>query len=263
MVINMKSTKMILRAMLVFVVIICMTACGGNKETSSDKNDVSETGAWSISDQKIEDFLPDEVEKAFNKATEALAWCSLEPLAYVGSQVVAGMNYMILCRATTSAKDQGTSYKMAVIYADLEGNAELLSLKDFDLSEFTDGDGTSITDADKAADMDIVGGWSIPEDAAGAGLPKDINEKYESATASVDWIWSKVSPLAYLGSQVVAGNNYALICKGESSSEERADGMMIGFMKTRMESLNYQIFIFLIWQTLLTNKAELERYEVK
>jgi hypothetical protein len=227
MVINMKSTKMILRSMLVFVVIICMTACGGNKETSSDKNDVSETGVWSISDQKIEDFLPDEVEKAFNKATEALAGCSLEPLAYVGSQVVAGMNYMILCRATTSAKDQGTSYKMAVIYADLEGNAELLSLKDFDLSEFTDGDGTSITDADKAADMDIVGGWSIPEDAAGAGLPKDINEKYESATASVDWIWSKVSPLAYLGSQVVAGNNYALICKGESSSEERADSMMI------------------------------------
>jgi hypothetical protein len=56
---------------------------------------------------------------------------------------------------------------------------------------------------------------------------EDINEKYESATASVDWIWSKVSPLAYLGSQVVAGNNYALICKGESSSEERADSMMI------------------------------------
>ena len=193
----------------------------------SDKNDASETGAWSINDQKIEAFLPEEVEKAFNKVTETLTGCGLEPVAYVGSQVVAGMNYMILCRATGSAHELGTSFKMAVIYADLQGNAELSSLKDFDLSEFTGGDGPSITDADTTADMDIVGGWSVPEDAAGAGLPKEINEKYESATATVDWIWSKVDPLAYLGSQVVAGNNYALICKGESASEERADSIMI------------------------------------
>jgi hypothetical protein len=182
-------------------------------------------GGWTIADGAAE--LPEDVGAAFEQASESFSGSELVPVAYFGSQVVAGTNYAVLCRATTAAKEPVTTLKVAIIYADLEGNAELLSLKDFDLSEFTDGDGTSITDADKAADMDIVGGWSIPEDAAGAGLPKDINEKYESATASVDWIWSKVSPLAYLGSQVVAGNNYALICKGESSSEERADSMMI------------------------------------
>ena len=43
----------------------------------------------------------------------------------------------------------------------------------------------------------------------------------------ISFRWRKVNPLAYLGSQVAAGKNYALICKGESASEERADSIMI------------------------------------
>ena len=125
MVINMKSTKMILRLTLVFVVI----ARGGNKETSSDKNDVSEKGAWSISDQKIEDFLPDSVD---------WIWSKVSPLAYLGSQVVAVNNYALICKGESASEERADSMMIVTIYEDLDRKSELSNIHLLDLADFTD-----------------------------------------------------------------------------------------------------------------------------
>lgn len=121
----MKSTKMILRLTLVFVVI----ARGGNKETSSDKNDVSEKGAWSISDQKIEDFLPDSVD---------WIWSKVSPLAYLGSQVVAVNNYALICKGESSSEERADSMMIVTIYEDPDGKSELSNIHLLDLADFTD-----------------------------------------------------------------------------------------------------------------------------
>ena len=125
MVINMKSTKMILRLTLVLVVI----ARGGNKETSSDKNDVSEKGAWSISDQKIEDFLPDSVD---------WIWSKVSPLAYLGSQVVAVNNYALICKGESASEERADSMMIVTIYEDLDRKSELSNIHLLDLADFTD-----------------------------------------------------------------------------------------------------------------------------
>ncbi len=49
--------------------------------------------------------LPEDVEKGFNEVTQHLVGASYEPVLYVGSQVVAGINYMIICKQTLSDKD--------------------------------------------------------------------------------------------------------------------------------------------------------------
>ncbi len=49
---------------------------------------------------------------------------------------------MILCRVTTATPEPVTTYRMVVIYADLDGNAEITSLKDFDISNMR-GNGLS------------------------------------------------------------------------------------------------------------------------
>lgn len=116
---------MILRLTLVFVVI----ARGGNKETSSDKNDVSEKGAWSISDQKIEDFLPYSVD---------WIWSKVSPLAYLGSQVVAVNNYALICKGESASEERADSMMIVTIYEDLDRKSELSNIHLLDLADFTD-----------------------------------------------------------------------------------------------------------------------------
>lgn len=102
---------------------------GGNKETSSDKNDVSETGAWTISDQKIEDFLPDSVD---------WIWSKVSPLAYLGSQVVAVNNYALICKGESSSEERADSMMIVTIYEDPDGKSELSNIHLLDLADFTD-----------------------------------------------------------------------------------------------------------------------------
>ena len=138
----MTISKKAILFMLIAAMAICMSACGGSKtDTASDttssvpeESSAPVTGGWAIDDQDLQVKLPEDVEKAFKKAMEALTGATLEPVAYVGSQVVAGTNYMVLCRATSSTENPETKYQMAVIYADLEGNATITNIADLDIA---------------------------------------------------------------------------------------------------------------------------------
>ena len=239
---------------LVAALVICLSACGSNKSdttsnmasdaTSDTASNVSEgsagpmTGGWEIAGQELQAKLPEEVATAFSKATETLTGTTLEPVAYVGSQVVAGTNYMVLCRATSATEEPETTYQMAVIYADLEGNAEVTSLKDFDLTKYVEGEGTKDFEQ-------LAGGWSAADDAAGAGLPENAKNAYDKALETVCWEWGAVEPLACLGSQVVSGTNYAILCKGTLTEDESAA----------------RIFVITIYED-LDGKAELSNSHV-
>lgn len=228
----MTISKKAILFMLIAAMAICMSACGGSKtdttsDTASDttssvpeESSAPVTGGWAIDDQDLQVKLPEDVEKAFKKATEALTGATLEPVAYVGSQVVAGTNYMVLCRATSSTENPETKYQMAVIYADLEGNAEVTSLKDFDITKYTEGEG-------KRDFEQLSGGWSASSDAVGAGLPENAKKAYDEALETVCWEWAETEPLACLGSQVVAGTNYAILCKGKLTEDESAEQIFV------------------------------------
>ena len=215
----MKRIRQMISIMLISAIAFSMTACAGSNSDNVE-TEGKETGAWTISDQSNEAKLPDEVEKAFRKATESFTGSTLIPVAYIGSQVVAGMNYMILCRSVTAAQEPETSYKIAVIYADLEGNAELTSLSDFDFVKFTVGEGMKNSET-------LSGGWFAASDASGSEIPEDVRNAYEKAAEAVCWEWAEVDLLAYLGSQVVAGTNYAILCHGKLTEDESTDHIFI------------------------------------
>ena len=217
---------------LVAALVICLSACGSSKSDtasgagSDTASDVSEestmpmSGGWAIDDQELQAKLPEEAAAAFSKATETLTGTTLEPVAYVGSQVVAGTNYMVLCRATSATEEPETTYQMAVIYADLEGNAEVTSLKDFDITEYVEGEGTKDFEQ-------LAGGWSAAADATGAGLSENAKNAYDKAMETVCWEWGEVEPLASLSSQVVAGMNYVILCKGTLTEDDSAERIFV------------------------------------
>ena len=225
----MMSTEMKRRIRKTFAVlaagllVLGMVSCNGqsNPEPAVEEKTTEETktaalaGGWECYAEG-EASLPKEVAEAFEKATEGFTGSDLTPVAYVGQQVVAGMNYMILCRSKTTATDPAVSFLMITVYADLEGNAEILNMKDFAYQEMTEGETLGEYEAPKAEALS--GGWSIPDDHTVGTLPEEIQAAFDKATESLTG--AGFTPMAYLGSQIVAGTNYALLCCGEGSAAE-------------------------------------------
>jgi hypothetical protein len=72
--------------------------------------------------------LPEDVQAAFDKAMENLDGAECTPVALLSKQVVAGMNYCILCQITPVVPDPVTNWALVYIYADPQGNAEILNI---------------------------------------------------------------------------------------------------------------------------------------
>lgn len=91
------------------------------------------SGGWGINTGDVSAEAHKEVVDALNKAIEGMGGSNIEPIAYLGSQVVAGMNYKIVCRITPVVPDGQSEYAIIQIYADLQGNAEITNITDIDI----------------------------------------------------------------------------------------------------------------------------------
>ena len=90
-------------------------------------------GGWTPSDDPA---VTEELQELFAKGTETLTGASYIPVAYLGSQVVAGTNHAFLCRAVTAypgSLETEPAYAMVYLYEDLDGNVSILSIADFDI----------------------------------------------------------------------------------------------------------------------------------
>ena len=91
-------------------------------------------GGWAVA-EKTE--ITEDLQAVFDKAMEKLMGVSYEPVAYLGSQVVAGLNHCFLCKATVIYPNAAPAYKLVYIYQDLEGNAEILNIADLDIAQLS------------------------------------------------------------------------------------------------------------------------------
>ncbi len=90
-------------------------------------------GGW-ISNTENPAEIPQEVLDAFNQAIEGLEGCTYEPIALLASQVVAGMNYCLLCRLTVVYPDAQPTYALVYVYQSIEGACELARVEDITFS---------------------------------------------------------------------------------------------------------------------------------
>ena len=90
-------------------------------------------GGWEPS---ADPAVTEELKALFEKGTETLTGISYIPIAYLGSQVVAGTNHAFLCQAVTAypgTLDADPAYTMVYLYEDLSGQVSILSIADFDI----------------------------------------------------------------------------------------------------------------------------------
>lgn len=93
------------------------------------------SGGWIAS---ADPTMTDELKALFEAGTETLTGMDYEPVAYLGSQVVAGTNHAFLCKAVSAypgvdGMESEPAYAMVYLYEDLTGQVTILNIADFDI----------------------------------------------------------------------------------------------------------------------------------
>ena len=147
------------------------------------------TGGWEAAASPV---VSSKVAKLVKKASKEIASSTVTPVALLATQLVAGTNYKLLCRFQEI--DSGEiSYVIAVMYVDLEGNAEFTELHD--------------TGVDSNVN-NLPGGWSQPPTVE---MTDQYLAAFDQVMAELDGV--SYTPLAVLEYQVVAGVNACVLCE--------------------------------------------------
>lgn len=168
------------------------------------------TGGWSNS-EVFGSALSEEAGAALDKALENYEGMTFRPITLLGSQVVAGLNYAILCEAAPVVPDPVYSLKVVIVYARFDGTAEITSVSDFSVADFNTGD-----IAEFEAGLRTLGGWQV-SDAPACALPEEAATAFTTAVADHS---CTIEPLALLSTQVVAGLNYSFFVRVTPAGED-------------------------------------------
>ena len=185
-----KLFALLLAAMVGISLALC--SCDDEVKTDDNKGNQQIAGGWTAPDSPA---VTKEVKDVLAKATETLTGGTYEPVAYLGSQVVAGTNYRILCKYTPATKNPTSKYVLVTVYEDLDGNASLSGILNSDAEVLV-------------TDEVIDGGWTAP------ATPDVTDEAAEALLAAAkNAVGATYNPVALLGTQVVAGTNYSILCE--------------------------------------------------
>ena len=114
----------------------------------------------------------------------------------IGTQVVSGQTYCYLCKSTLGAKDRQDGYALCFVYINASGEAKYLK------------DDKIVLPGTENGGPALVGGWTYTETP---DIKPDLREKIEATTARM--LGTNITPEALIGTQVVAGANYAVLCR--------------------------------------------------
>ncbi|MDO4870023.1 MAG: hypothetical protein Q4A65_07070 [Bacillota bacterium] len=214
--------KKLLILIMTIAMAMCFAGCGSSQTEETAEPEEAVSGGWEVVAEPADAGLPEDVQNAFDAATENMTGNELTPIAYFSKQIVSGTNYQILCQSMPAVEEPIPELQVAVIYQDLEGNAEITNIADFDIANYSDNDGADV------GREEVTGGWEVPEDYTQAELPDNVREAFEKAIEQVGG--STFTPMAYLGSQVVAGTNYAVLMEGELASQEPVSNIQVAIV---------------------------------
>jgi len=154
--------------------------------------------------------VTEELNDIFNDATQDISGVAYTPVAYLGSRVDAGTELAYLCKATS--EDGGKYWSMVYINEQINGEAKLA--KDICIDVFGSvNDKTVQKLAD--TDEDLLGGWETSDEY---NLPDDMKSVIEETLGEVNEV--TYTPKMVMGTQVVSGTNYAILCSTNDNSSD-------------------------------------------
>ncbi|MCR5214269.1 MAG: hypothetical protein K6E10_07615 [Eubacterium sp.] len=179
-------------------------ADGMNEANDSGIGGQTLTGGWTISETTE---ITEELKTLFEGATEG-AEEKYSPVLYLGSQVVAGTNHVFLAETDYEGNK---FWSIVYIYEDLEGASKLLKTASIDIAASSE---TAAIQIGSSSGKNLVGGWNVDESFM---YDDSLRKVVEAAINNSGDTTYEVA--AVLGSQVVAGTNYAVLAKTTSGDE--------------------------------------------
>ena len=163
------------------------------EEISETNESAPITGGWVINND-FDGTDDANAMSAFEKATEDLDGYRYDVAAVLGSQIVAGTNYLYLCRAEMVVPDAKPEYVILKVYEGLEGNAEITG----SLRLLEGKEGWEYNDANPYMDEN-----------------EEVNDAFDKALEGLTGVEYK--PIAYIGYK---DNSYAVLTKITITSVE-------------------------------------------
>ncbi len=191
--------KKIIISFLIICSVICLTGCDALNNVGKDR---TKLGGWTLDLNANMLNIPNDALVVYNKAVQNYTEMKLEPIAYLGKQIVSGTNYMYFCKVTAGKTKLYTNYRVVVIYNDLEGNASITSVKTFDIVSYADKSIPPINE-------ETTGGWAINTNMNGAVLDDGIKYSFNNAVSSVSG--ATYTPIAKLAYKNNGGNDYVIL----------------------------------------------------
>lgn len=164
---------------LALIMLLSLTACGQKKEEAK-------VGGWTLTEDAA---LSEAAQGAFDKAMESLVGVHYTPLALLGTQLVSGTNYCLLCEAAVVYPDAQPYYAIVTVYQDLQGKAEVKNIVSLDLGKIEE---TGTIEDSQPEGGPLLGGWTVDRDSY-LEVPDGV---------------------MHLALQVVSGGNHCILCKG-------------------------------------------------
>lgn len=153
-------------------------------------------GGWEVNTGSTAMSKNAAAKAAFKKATAELLGVSYQPIAVLGTQVVAGTKYAILCKATPVIPDAAPDITIMYIYENVDGTVDI------------NGFQTIISGGDKGGFKANTGKFTIKNKNN-----KAVYSAYKKAMKELVGVDYK--PVFYLGSQNKSGSNYMILCRSQ------------------------------------------------
>jgi len=208
------TTKLLTLGLTAVMLTACLTGCklnAGSAVNADVKTPAQQEagtemkkkmGSWAVPEDST---VTEDHKKIFNNMTSKLDGFFFEPVAFLGSQIVAGTNYCFLCEPTVKGNGGLNSHSLVYVHVDLKGEASLLAEERLVLP------GTE----NAGKEFQKAGGWSYSESTEITDKVKEIMKKATETLTGETY-----EPVAYIGSQVVSGTNHAILCKASPSVKE-------------------------------------------
>ena len=112
------------------VLMVLTMLCGAALAEEQTKAGLGVVGGWTVAEDPT---VTEEIQALTDKGVEGMLGVHYVPIAYLGSQMVAGQNHAVLCQATVVYPDAKPTLVILYLYEDPEGNVQLLNVSDFDI----------------------------------------------------------------------------------------------------------------------------------
>ena len=196
-----KSIRFTSAAMAALIAMSCaaFSAFADDSTELADDSGYTEflAGGWEVNTGSTSISKNAAAKAAFKKATAELLGVSYQPIAVLGTQVVAGTKYAILCKATPVIPDAAPDITIMYIYENVDGTVDIYGFQ------------TIISGGDKGGFKANTGKFTIKNKKN-----KAVYSAYKKAMKELVGVDYK--PVLYLGKQTKSGSSYMILCRSQA-----------------------------------------------